>query len=293
MSKPAIICDSVACIPSADIERYGISVVPIVIYCDGKTYHDGVDLSPTEAYALLDENPADFRTSPASPTEWFQTLVKCARHHPEILIITISSHVSTTYNVALLAASRLREENPGIKCRVIDSKTAAAGQTLLVMAAAEMAENGAGLAEIAGEIESMKQRLHVWFTFETIKHVYRTGRIPKVASRIGGALGVKPIVNIVDGVVQFSGVSRIKHHALEDIILKMKQDVSGRPVRVVIVHADAREEGLELVGVIGNAFDCRQLVFSEVSPVVGYATGRGTIGVAYAVETPGGLGTHT
>lgn len=285
MGKVAIITDSVACIPAGEIERHNITVVPIVIYCDGKTYHDGVDLTPIEAYALFEQNPVEFRTSPASPTEWLNTLIQCAKHHSEILVITISSHVSTTYNVALMAASQLREERPGVKCRVIDSKTAAAGQTLLVMAAAEMAEGGFTLTEIASRIEELKQRLHVWFAFETIKHVYRTGRIPKVASRIGGALGVKPIVNIIDGVVHFSGVSRNKHHAIQDIINRMKQDVRGEPVRTIIVHADALEEGQQLADEVEKTFDCRHSMLAEVSLVVGYATGRGTIGLAYATDT--------
>lgn len=285
MGKVAIITDSVACIPVGETERYGISVVPIVIYCDGKIFHDGVDLTPTEAYSLLELNPAEFRTSPASPTEWLDTLIRCAKHHSEILVITISSHVSTTYNVALMAASQLRQERPGVKCRVIDSKTAAAGQTLLVMAAAEMAEEGFTLSDIASRIEDIKQRLHVWFVFETIKHVYRTGRIPKVASRIGGALGVKPIVNIVDGVVHFSGVSRNKPHAIQDILGRMRQDVRGKPVRAVIVHADAKNEGKRLADEVENTFDCRHSILAEVSPVVGYATGRGTIGLAYAIDT--------
>ena len=61
----------------------------------------------------------------------------------------------------------------------------------------------------------------------------------------------------------------------------MRQEVGTRPVNVAVMHADTPREGQELKKRISSQFDCRELFLGEFSPIVGYATGRGTLGLAF------------
>lgn len=284
MPGAAVITDSVACLTPEQISQYGLITVPILIYHQGSLYRDGVDLSPSEALKLLDENPSQFHTSPASPAEWMETFRRALRNHSEILVVTMSSAISTTYNVANLAAEQFKGERPGAAITVIDSRSVASGQALLAIAAAERFERGESLAQVVGAIEKLKRDVSVWFALETIAYVYRTGRVPKIAAQVGGVLGVKPVLHIVDGAVHFSGVCRDRHHAFEELISRMEAQVGRAQVRVGIVHADAEQEGRSLERLVLNRFNCSGVFLSEVSPVISYATGRGTVGLAYYLD---------
>ncbi len=70
MSEVAIVTDTVACLTREMVEQYGIRIVPVNILFEGRVYREWVDLSPAEAYRLLEMAPEHFSTSPASPGEY-------------------------------------------------------------------------------------------------------------------------------------------------------------------------------------------------------------------------------
>ncbi len=281
MPKVAIVSDSVAALSREQIEQYDIQVVPVKILFEDRVYRNGVDLAASEAYQLLDKAPELFATSPSSPSEYADVFRKLATEKRDILCISVSSKLSTAFNAASLAREQIKEEFPEANTEVMDSYNAVAGQALIILAAAKAAAQGKGLAEVTKAAQLVKDRVHVVFLFDTIRYVYRTGRIPKIASQIGSMLSVKPMVTISDGLIKFIGVSRNKHRGIDRLIRFMRQEVGTRPVHVAVMHADTPREGQELKKRISSQFDCRELFLGEFSPIVGYATGRGVLGLAF------------
>ncbi|MCK4362354.1 MAG: DegV family protein [Dehalococcoidia bacterium] len=106
----------------------------------------------------------------------------------------------------------------------------------------------------------------------------------KVASQIGSALSVKPILSISDGVAHFVGVARTKERGVKRIIQLMREKVGENPVHVAVVHADALEEAQRLKEQVASEFNCGELWISEFSPIMGYTTGRGLLGLAFYVD---------
>jgi len=116
---------------------------------------------------------------------------------------------------------------------------------------------------------------------DTIRYVYRTGRIPKVAARVGSILSIKPILTMSSGLVRFAGAVRNKEHGI-DRLLKMMRDMVGQSaVHVAVMHAYAPEEAERLKERVSAEFNCAELWLTEFSPVMGYATGTGTLGFAF------------
>jgi DegV family protein with EDD domain len=284
MDKVAIIADTVACLPRELVEQYGIEIVAPNIYFDGKVYRDWLDITPSEAYQLLDKAPELFSTSGPPPAAYVQAYREVAAKAESILCITLSAKMSTTHNAAVAAKEQVQEELSSTNIEILDSQTATGAEGFVVLAAARALAEGRSLIEAIEAAQRVKDRVDLVFILETIRHAYRTGRIPKVAAQIGAWLSVKPIVTIRGGTARFNGITRKKEKGVNYLLEVMRKRVGTKPVHVAVHHTAALEEGEILKQRVLAEFDCVELWLTEFSPIMGYSTGRGTLGLAFYAE---------
>jgi len=283
MQRVAIVTDSVACLTRELVEQYGIEIIPINFYAGGKIYKDWIDITPSEAYELFLKDPDSFKTSAASPEECLQSYRNASQRAKSILCVTISIQLSTMYNAAQEAKELAMTELPQTSIEVLDSQTATPAEGFVALAAARAAAEGKDLAEVVSAAEGMKDRVSAIVFLDTIRHVYRSGRIPKVASQIGSVLNIKPILT-VSGKVHFTAAVRNRKYGIERILRMMRGKVGQNPVHVAVMHAYAPDEAERLQERIASEFDCAELWITEFSPVMGYACGTGTLGIAFYTE---------
>lgn len=281
MNKVVVVTDSVACLPDEQAVKYEIRVVPIKILFEEKVYSNGVDLTTAEAYKLLEKAPDYFSTAPSSPKDYIDIFRGLVNKGQSILCITVSSKLSTVFNVACLAKDELKQEIPEAAISVMDSMTATASQGLVALAAAQSAARGDELDEVIRTAGNVREHAYMFIALDTIRHAYRTGRIPKIATQVGSALGVKPLMTIIDGVVHLVGVVRTREHGVERLIENMRRKVGDQPVHVAVMHTAVPEEGEKLKERIAAEFNCRELFLTEVSPIIGYSIGTGVLGLAF------------
>jgi len=282
--KTAVITDSIACLTRELAEQYEIEIIPINFYAGGRLYRDWVDIAPSEAYKLFLEDPDSFKSSAASPEACLQAYRAVSKRARNILCVTVSAKLSMMYDAAVKAKELAQTELPGITIEVIDSRTATPAEGMIALAAARAAAAGKGLAEVSEIAEKVKEKVKAIIFLDTIKHVYRSGRVPKIASRIGSALNIKPILTITDGVVRFAGIARNRRQGIERVLQMMREKIGKLPARVAVTHAYALDEAEKLKERIAAEFNCVELWLSEFSPVMGYACGTGTVGVAFYTE---------
>ncbi len=110
MQPVAIVTDSVACLTRELVEQYGIVIVPIRLLVQGKVYRDLVDMTPSEAYELFLQDPESFNTSPASPGHYLEAYHEASHQTKNILCITLSSKLSTGYDMACVAKEQAKSE---------------------------------------------------------------------------------------------------------------------------------------------------------------------------------------
>ena len=279
----AIITDSVACLTREQVQRYAIGIVPLNIVYDGKAYKDWVDITLTEAYEFFLKNPNVFSTSTPTPDDFLRAYRKAAQQAPNILCITLSTKLSTTNNTAIVAIDYARKELPGVNIEVMDSRTATAAEGFIALAAAQAAEDSKSLAEVISAAEKMRDKVHALVLIDTIRHVYRTGRVPKIATQIGSMLNIRPLLSISGG-VNFIGVARNHEKGIELLLRKTREKVGKKPVHMAVLHAYAPAEAEKLKNQATAEFDCREIWISEFSPIMGYACGTGTLGLAFYNE---------
>jgi len=110
MQNVAIATDTIACLTKEQIEHYEIGIVPLRIDFDGHVYREYLDISPSEAYQLIEKDPERFVTSAASPPEILEIFRKLSRRAQSILCITVflQAQRSTQRNPAGGSASQTR-----------------------------------------------------------------------------------------------------------------------------------------------------------------------------------------
>ncbi len=279
--RVAVVTDSIACLTEELVEQYRIGIVPIRLLVQGKIYRDLVDITPSEAYELFLQDPESFNTSPASPWHYLEAYREASKQAKNIFCVTLSSKLSTGYDMACVAREEAKTELPEASIEVLDSRNVTAAEGFVALAAARAAAEGRDLAELVRVAEEVRDKVVFLALLDTIRYVYRTGRIPKVAASIGSILNIRPILTSSSGLIRFVGIVRSKERGI-DRLLQLVRDKAGRsPVHVAVMHAYAPDEAEKLEERISSEFHCAELWITEFSPVMGYATGTGTLGLAF------------
>lgn len=200
-----ILTDSAADLTAAEAARPGVTVIPLqVLFADGTSARDGVDISGDDYYARLKTEPKLPRTSQPSPETFMEFFEQARAAGDEVLAILIASNLSGTFQCAKLAA----ETCEFTAVRFVDSRTASQGEALLVREALRRRETGETLDEIADAIEELKGRIRILGVVDSLKHLHKGGRLPAAVAVVGGALGIKPVLSVIDGEIKLADTAR-------------------------------------------------------------------------------------
>lgn len=283
MQMVGIVTDTIAQLTKDIADRLWIKVVPAAtIFCDGRIFVDGVDITPAEAYQLLAQNPTQFTTAAIHVDYFREAFEELSNTVKEILCITVSSKLSRVYDTAATAAEQIREERPELKIRVFDSMSAAGGEGLIVLAAAKAAAGGMDMDGVTAVADKSRENSECLFVFDTLRHAYRTGRVPKIASRAGDILSVRPLCRIKqDGKVHFVGLARSRGKGVQRIMDIARERVGDMPISVMVMHTAALADAEKLKAQVEKELNCRDIFVSEFSPVMGYGVGPGALGIAF------------
>lgn len=286
MSKVLVMTDSVAGIPQNLAEEYQIKVVPAanIIY-NGTNYIDGVTLSTSEAYGLIKKDPDRFTTSALSPGYFLDEYRKLSTKMQDILHITLSSAMSANFKTAGLASEMLQKESPQTNLRLFDSKTVAGAQGLIVLAAARAAAQGMDLGKVASIAEQVRQKTKGIMMLDTLRYVYRTGRMSKLASRVASLLSIRPINRMTEeGTLEFVDKVRKREDGYRKLIELIKKEAETDSLHFMIMHAAAPGMAERFSELLKQQFNCLRVLISEYSPVMGYGAGPGALFVGFHPE---------
>lgn len=275
-----IITSSISCLPLEKVKKYGIKVIPIPFVLDGHSYLDGVDISTTEIYKLL-AYKMPFRTSAPSPGVFIKTYEEVLRQSEAALCLTVPSKISMMYDSAMDATKRI---SSNARIHVIDAGTAGGGQALIDLAAARAADDGASLEEIVELVKNIQGTINLYGLIVDPQYLVRTGRIPSPLPSAASFFSIKPVFTIGQGKIKLSGVVRSNKAGIDRMLSLMKGRANRKSVRVIIQHANAHELASILRQRVENSFNCKELIITEFSPVIGFATGPGSISLAFQIE---------
>lgn len=272
MPNVAVVTDSVADLPPQVAEEFGITVIPLVLRFGTDVYRDRVDLSPDEFYGRLKTSKTLPATSVPPPMTFADAYDKLAEKTNEIAVISLTSKLSGTYQVALQAVGLMKK-----KCRVevLDSQWAVMAQGFIAIAAARAARAGVSLDEVLDAARRTMRRVDMRAAFDTLEYLERGGRIGKAQAFLGSLLKVNPIIGLKDGEVYPVGRERSRAKAMDRLydFAASFGNVEG----LAVEYAADLDEANKLVQRLRSEYPQIPIYLSRTSPAIGTHTGPGLI----------------
>lgn len=198
-----IITDSASDISQAEANHLGIDVLPLKTIFGQEEFLDGVTLDHVTFYNKLIESDVLPTTSQLSPFDYEQKFHEAVERGDDVVYIALSSKLSGCYQSASIAA----EEFPG-KIVVVDSRSVAIGERILVQIALKARDEGKSAPEIGALLEEHIQKLRLIALVDTLEYLKRGGRVSSAAAFAGTLLGIKPVIAVEDGAVSILDKAR-------------------------------------------------------------------------------------
>jgi DegV family protein with EDD domain len=262
---------------------YGIDIVSQIVNFGSETLRDGIDIT-NEVFLQRLKTSKEFPTTSQPPAGDF---VEVFRPHldagHEVLCITVSSGLSGTYSSAVTAREQLGTD----RVTVVDSRTVAAAETLIVWEAARLVKEGKAMADIVARLDQWIAGMRLDFVLNTIEYLVKGGRASSLQGLLGTLLQMKPIFTIRNGTGKIDVLARVRTRAKALAHLREVIDggVDGKSrVHMAVVHTGAPDEAARMAEELRQKYALDNCPALEMPPAVAAHAGPGALGAAYFVE---------
>lgn len=281
--KVRIFSDSTCDLSDELLEKYEITLVPLCIVLDDKSYLDREELSPAQIFAWADKNKKTPKTA-AVPFEKLQELLTPVMERDEdVIFFGISEDMSSTCNVARLAG----EEFAKGRLFVIDSQNLSTGIGLQVIRAAELVQQGKTAEETVQEIEAARPLVRASFVVDTLTYLARGGRCSGATALLANTLKLHPCIKVIDGKMEVGKKYRGRlEHALKNYVKDLEEELlSADPARIFITHSGVQPEIVEEIrAYLESLGRFEEILETTAGGVISSHCGPGTLGVLYYVN---------
>ena len=273
MAKVKVVTDSTSDVSPALAQELGITVVPHHLVLGSEEYLDGVEITPDEFIARLGKTPGPVETRPPSVEEFRDVYTGMCQATDGIISIHLSAKLSDAYKNANEAKEIVRD-----RCRVVvvDSQLASMGVGFIVRAAAQAANEGASLDDVARVVRAMLPQTHILFFVENAEFLQRGGRFGK--AQAGGPLvNVKPLLRLESGEIFPLERVRTRAKALE----RLYEFVADFPQidQLAILFSTTQNEAENLARRIDAVFPKDKIYIGKYGPVLGAHLGLAAMAV--------------
>lgn len=280
MKNVKIIADSTCDLSREQIENYDITIIPLYIQLDDKSYLDMVEITPPEIYKWSDQNGRTPKTAAAGMDIVQNALSKFNKDETDLIYLGISEDMSTTCNVVRLVAEEMGYDN----VYVVDSMNLSTGIGLQVLRAAELARAGKSAPEIVAQLEKERGRVRASFVIDTLTYLYRGGRCSAMTALVAGALKIKPRIAVTDGKMDVSKKYRGNVSAvIRKYVTDMEEDLKNADdTRVFITHSGCSDEIVKQVhDYLTGLHHFKEICVTVAGSVISSHCGPNTLGVLF------------
>ena len=285
MSEFKIITDSGCDLPQPLLSQLDVQTVPLIVNFKGEDREDTVDVGIKEMYAGLRSGEAA-TTSAVNPDRWMEKMEGVLAQGMDVLTITFSSGLSTTYQSAVIAGNELKEKYPDRKIFVVDSLAASLGQGLLIWYACKKKEAGLSIEELSAWVEENRPHLCHWFTVDDLMYLKRGGRVSAATALVGTMLQIKPVLH-VDDEGHLINVSKARGRKASIQALAQKAVELGGNYdnsTVFICHGDCIEDAEYLASLMKEKCGAKEVFIGYTGAVIGSHSGPGTLALFFMGE---------
>jgi DegV family protein with EDD domain len=290
MPKFALVADSCVDLPLDVVTKMELNIIPMIVNIDDKTYRNYIDEREltTEQFNTFLRNKAKPRTSQPNAQEVMDVAEPLLKAGQDVLLLSISSQLSQTFNSMNNALTELRERYPDRQIELFDTLNASLGEGLLAYKALELRAEEKTMDQTIKALTGLRDKITTVVAFDDLSHLLRGGRINAAKFALGSLLGIKPVL-ICNTEGKIVPVPKLKLRGrkaalnyLKDTFVKYVEDDEA----VFIVHSDSQEEADTLAKDIKALRPkIKTLLVNKMGPVIGAHGGLGTIGIMFVGKT--------
>jgi len=288
MSLFTIMTDTNTDIPDEYIKEHDIKIIPIPFTLDGRQHSGGrwQEISDKDFYNALGHGSVA-GTALINPEAFVDVFTDYAGREEPLLILTLSSGLSGTYQNAVIALNDVKEVFPNCEIYVVDSTNAAGGAGLLTILAVNKRTEGLTASQTSTWLEEKKHSCMSLFTVNDLMYLRRGGRLSGLSAVAGSIIGIKPLLNVSpEGTLKLKDRVRGRKASLEKLVSQMKRCLNqGTDLdTVVISHSDCLEDAQTLAEIVRSTVAVNEIKTVMMSPVIGAHVGPGTIALFFEAD---------
>lgn len=256
-------------------------MIPLTLQVDDHMVIDDETFDQKAFLALVKASPNCPKTACPSP-EAFKKAFECEAQ--DIYVLTLSSHLSGTYNSAVVGKDLYEEEHgsDGKNILIIDSESASSGELNLGLYIRDMYDAGMEFAEISAKILELRDRQKTYFVIDSLEPLRKNGRLTGLQAFFATALNIKPVMGADHGVIikldQARGIGKA-FARMSEIGVREAEDPSAR--RAVIAHCNCPDRAEQVKAEVEKRGTFKEIVITETAGVATVYAGDG--GVILAV----------
>ncbi len=274
-----VVADDAASVPLELATERGIRLVPMQLEIAGRPATAG-EVSLAEVVAQLDQG---VRTAGPSPGAFAEALEDVGEDGA--VVVTLARRFSSTFQAANAAALGVARG----PVRVLDTGSAAGGEGLVALAAAEVAARGATLEEVVRRAELVADRVRLVAALERLTYLLRGGHVPTAFARLGGRVGVRVLFELRHAHIRPLRPGRARTSAVDQLLSVWRRSVPETPgwrLHVAALHALAADDAATLLEAVVKEADAATAFVASFGPVMVAHTGPGLLGLAWWWEGP-------
>jgi len=279
-----ITTDSDSDLPKEYIDKYNTVIIPQYYSFGDTVYGDELHMPPNEFYERMRSGslPQSHANDPVVIEERFRTILDKGA---DIIHISFSSALSISYNNVCTVARALEKEYENSRITVIDSLNVSLGESLMVIYANRLKEQGTSYEEIIIWLNEFRHHINVQFTVDDLFHLQRGGRVSKTTALFNSAFNIKPFMYLTkNGTLAFGGTIRGRKKSISTLVDRMKDTLNDNidyTLPVGIVHANCYEEAKSLAKIVKLKTKFKHIIINDISPSIGAHSGPGALGILY------------
>lgn len=280
MHDTLLITDSCCDLPSETLEEAGVEVLYLPYALDGEEQRSEAEhgLSPDAFYDALRAG-ARSTTSQVPSTEYTAAFQRAHDAGKCVILVTVSSGLSSSYDTALVARERFLQESPHARIHIVDSLSVSAGQGLLVIEMAKKLADGASAEAVVQWAEDNRMRANTVFTLDSYEYLVRGGRISPAVATAGMVLNVKPVLHVdAEGrLAPFMKVRGRRRALLALAETAAKRITNPEEQTIIVNHAQCPEDANALIDMLQERIAVQAVRTGRIGPVLGTHGGPGAL----------------
>ncbi|MBQ7889200.1 MAG: DegV family protein [Erysipelotrichaceae bacterium] len=261
-------------------KKHNIDIVPLSVVFGTDVYKENIDLSVDDFYQKMSASTELPKTSQPAPQLFLEVFEKARENKDQVIVMTISSGISGTYQSACMAANMCAD----LQIEVIDTKNVTLGAQVQALEVLRMIESGMDYQSIVNKARENVSKVRLIALINTLENLVKGGRLSKVEGMVGSLISIKPFITMdAEGKIETLGKSRGTRKGIATMIDTMKNDELDCSKPMVVGYTGISDTMDQFMSSCNDERFQPELV-SKIGAVIGTHAGSNAAAAAYFIK---------